>query len=92
MAEKRGPGRPTIGKDVKVLALELDSEVVSRLRGCAQLMRPHKWTMTGIVERALTEYFDGLEAKAGVSIPPPTDRKRAPKAPPQPSPHPLLKG
>lgn len=87
-------GRPKSGKVFGVLALDIDATVLDRLQGCAELMRGNSgWTKTGIVERALTEYLDNLEARSGVAIPPPgTVPKMAKGARPvRPTPHPLMR-
>ena len=89
-------GRPKSGKTFGVLALDIDATVLDRLQGCAELMRGNSgWTKTGIVERALTEYLDNLEARSGVAIPPPgTVPKVVKGAKPVatgPAPHPLMR-
>lgn len=87
-------GRPKSGKTFGVLALDIDATVLDRLQGCAELMRGNSgWTKTGIVEKALTEYLDNLEAKSGVAIPPPGTIPHPKRDDPAPrlTPHPLMK-
>lgn len=79
------PGRKPTGKSFGVLALDIDAKVLDRLKGCAEMMRGHSgWTKTGIVEKALTHFFDHLERTSGVTIPPPLASVTA-------TPHPLMK-
>lgn len=87
-------GRPKSGKVFGVLALDIDATVLDRLQGCAELMRGNSgWTKTGIVEKALTEYLDNLEARSGVAIPPPGTVPKVQKGakPVRPTPHPLMR-
>lgn len=90
-------GRPKSGKTFGVLALDIDATVLARLQGCAELMSGHGWKKTGIVERALTEYFDRLEEASGVAIPPPgtvpvvKNGKKGEKVATGPTPHPLMR-
>lgn len=89
--EKRSRGRPSTGKERRALALDIDAKVLDRLDGCVSLMRRHRWSKTGIVERSLTEFFDFLEARSGVQIPlgPVVQDSAPPPSPPPP--HPLMR-